>query len=85
MQVCDTRFVSATGVSIWLARRRDQGRPAPGLERAWSGWTWGAPAALAIAALSSRALPVGPVFWSVSLAIQAVLLIPTFLSRAKRV
>ncbi len=56
-------YVSATGVTIWLARRRDRGRPAPRLERAWLGWTWGAPAALALAAVAAAWLPVWAVFW----------------------
>src|SRR5262249_22984329 len=42
-------FVSASGVTIWLARRADQGRPCPRFRRAWLAWTWGAPAALALA------------------------------------
>jgi uncharacterized iron-regulated membrane protein len=64
-------YVSATGVSIWLARRRDQGRPAPRLERAWAGWTWGVPFALALAALLSRWAPVQDLFWGAALLIQA--------------
>jgi uncharacterized iron-regulated membrane protein len=64
-------YVSATGVTIWLARRRDRGRPAPGLERAWMGWTWGAPAALALAAVTSPWLPVAAVFWGAAILIQA--------------
>jgi len=64
-------YVSATGVSVWLARRRDQGRPAPRLERAWAGWTWGAPAALALAALLSSFAPVNWVFWIAALTVQA--------------
>ncbi|MEE3625174.1 PepSY-associated TM helix domain-containing protein [Nitrospirillum sp. BR 11752] len=42
--------VSATGFSIFLARRRDRGRPLPGLERAWAGVTWGVPLAMALSA-----------------------------------
>jgi uncharacterized iron-regulated membrane protein len=63
-------YVSATGVTIWLARRRDRGRPAPLLERAWLGWTWGAPAALALAAVTSPWLPVAAVFWGAAILIQ---------------
>jgi uncharacterized iron-regulated membrane protein len=64
-------YVSATGISIWLARRRDQGRPAPRLERAWAGWTWGTPAALALAAVLSPWAPVDRVFWGTALMLQA--------------
>jgi uncharacterized iron-regulated membrane protein len=63
-------LVSASGVRIWLARRRDRGRPAPRLERAWAGWTWGAPASLAVAALTAAILPVAWVFWLSAAAIQ---------------
>jgi uncharacterized iron-regulated membrane protein len=67
-------YVSATGVTIWLVRRRDRGRPAPRLERAWLGWTWGAPAALALAAITSTWLPVAAVFWGAVVLILAAAL-----------
>jgi len=41
--------VTHTGVTIWLARRRDKGRPAPHWERVWAGVVWGQPLALAAA------------------------------------
>lgn len=34
-------LVTATGVSIWMARRREQGRPAPLWERVWISLAWG--------------------------------------------
>lgn len=34
-------LVTATGVSIWMARRREQGRPAPTWERIWIASVWG--------------------------------------------
>lgn len=34
-------LVTATGVSIWMARRREQGRPAPQLEKVWIALAWG--------------------------------------------
>ena len=43
--------VTSTGVSIWLARRRDKGRPAPRWERIWAAVVWGQPFALGVAAL----------------------------------
>ncbi len=57
-------YVCATGVTIWLARRRDRGRQAPRLERAWTAWTWGAPAALGLALGLSRLAPPAQVFWT---------------------
>lgn len=40
-------IVSATGVNIWLIKRREKGRPAPRLELAWAATIWGTPLALA--------------------------------------
>lgn len=44
-------YLAASGVTIWLARRRDKGRPAPGWERVWSAIVWGQPVAYAATAL----------------------------------
>ncbi len=43
--------VTSSGVTIWLARRRDKGRPAPVWERFWTATVWGQPAALGSAAI----------------------------------
>lgn len=51
--------VTATGITIWLARRRDAGRAAPRWEKVWSGVTWGQPLALAAAALAILAAGEG--------------------------
>ena len=64
-------YVCATGVSIWLARRRDRGRPAAHLERAWAGWTWGAPLALLASALLARAVAPEVCFWVAAVLAQA--------------
>ncbi len=66
--------VTSTGVTIWLSRRRDRGRAAPGFERVWSAVAWGQPAVLAITALVSLAgivVPLAPLW----LALTAVLLV----------
>lgn len=34
-------LVTASGVSIWMARRREQGRPAPQWEKVWTALAWG--------------------------------------------
>jgi hypothetical protein len=47
--------VTSSGVTIWLARRRDKGRPAPTWERLWTGTIWGQPIALIGAALCALA------------------------------
>jgi uncharacterized iron-regulated membrane protein len=57
-------IVTYTGITIWLARRRDAGRPAPQWEKVWCGVTWGQPLAFATTAVAifaageSYALPV---------------------------
>jgi uncharacterized iron-regulated membrane protein len=63
---CALSFISASGVTIWLARRADRGRPAPRVRAAWLGWTWGAPTALVAAALASRLASPNLVFWSIA-------------------
>lgn len=44
-------YLAASGVTIWLARRRDKRNAAPGWERAWTGTVWGQPLALSLPAL----------------------------------
>lgn len=65
--------ISAGGVSIWLIRRRDQGRALPCLEKAWAGIVWGAPLAIAAAAIAAQAFKAPPsaVFWAVWLVLAA--------------
>ena len=53
-------IVTSSGVTIWLARRRDRGRPAPQWERIWAGICWGQPAILAATALIARVAPAMP-------------------------
>jgi uncharacterized iron-regulated membrane protein len=58
--------VTSSGVTIWLTRRRDRGRPAPRLEKAWAAIVWGSTATLALSAalwLSVKAPPIW-VFWA---------------------
>lgn len=43
-------IVTATGITIWLARRRASGRAAPRWEKVWSGVMWGQPLAIVAAA-----------------------------------
>lgn len=43
--------VTSSGVAIWLARRRDKGRPAPRWERIWIAFVWSQPVAYAFSAL----------------------------------
>lgn len=57
--------VCASGVSIWLVRRRDGGRPAPRIERAWTGMVWGALVGLGLSSFAglNPALSPGWLFW----------------------
>jgi uncharacterized iron-regulated membrane protein len=63
-------FVCSSGMSIWLARSQDRGRPKPRLRRAWRAWTFGAPCALLLAALTGRVLPPPWTFWGLCVAAQ---------------
>lgn len=53
--------VTSSGVAIWLARRRDKGRPAPRWERVWIAFVWSQPLAYAVSALVALVLPIAPV------------------------
>ena len=60
--------VVASGVNIWLVRRRAQGRPAPRAERLWIATVWGPGLALAVAAAGMLGweIPAEPVFWGLA-------------------
>ena len=82
-------LVASTGVSIWLARRREQGRPTPVWERVWTTAAWGG--ALACAAPGLFA-PLGEAWFNpvlilclaVSLALAFTLKSPRAVSRTLR-
>ncbi|MCW2413367.1 MULTISPECIES: PepSY-associated TM helix domain-containing protein [unclassified Sphingobium] len=50
-------YLAVGGVNIWLARRRDKGKPAPGWERVWAATVWGQPMALIGAASTALFTP----------------------------
>lgn len=83
-------YLAAGGVTIWLARRRDKGRPAPGWERVWTATIWGQPLALTGAALLALFTPSVAVLigvWGVVslMAVSAAALLqPVALSRIGR-
>ncbi|WP_239807313.1 PepSY-associated TM helix domain-containing protein [Croceicoccus hydrothermalis] len=83
-------YLAVGGVNIWLARRRDKGRPAPHWERLWTATVWGQPVALACAAMASLFTSlVAPLIWTwgiVSIAALGVatLFPPAALSRIGR-
>jgi uncharacterized iron-regulated membrane protein len=62
--------VCSSGLSIWVARRRDQARPAPRTERLWLGTVWGVLVGLAGAAIVALTSGISPLmgFWAAGLA-----------------
>ena len=61
--------VVASGVNIWLIKRRKNGRAVPMMERAWQATVWGTPLMLAVIWLLESSLNVSlntlvAVFWS---------------------
>lgn len=54
--------IVSSGVTIWIARRRERGRPVPGWARIWTATAWGQVAAMAVAAAAAMlawpALPI---------------------------
>ena len=74
--------VAATGINIWLAKRRSPSY----LDDLWAGVVWGAPVGVACSALAGVVLSVAPVatFWLVYLATVAYSLVRRDDVRAKR-
>ncbi|MBO9726705.1 MAG: PepSY domain-containing protein [Novosphingobium sp.] len=70
--------VTSSGVTIWLARRRDRGLPAPHWERIWAAVCWGQPLVLALTAMLAFFLPTAPltgawlILTAVSIAVAAL-------------
>ncbi|AHE54715.1 PepSY-associated TM helix domain-containing protein [Sphingomonas sanxanigenens] len=62
-----TTIVSATGMSIWLIKRRARGKPSPRLEGVWCATLWGAPLMLALAFVlrtaAGKDAPMVALFW----------------------
>lgn len=80
--------VTASGVAIWLARRRAKGRPAPRWERVWIAAAWSQPVAYPAAALASLTLGAPPLaVWgaaTVAALLAAVAFAPQALSQNLR-
>ncbi|MFN3228806.1 MAG: PepSY-associated TM helix domain-containing protein [Asticcacaulis sp.] len=64
--------VTSSGVAIWLARRRDKGRPAPAWERLWVALVWSQPLAYAVTACLSVLNPHTPFLMPVWLTVTAL-------------
>lgn len=52
--------VTSSGVAIWLARRRDKGRPAPRWERVWIATVWSQPFAFGLSLALALLVPGVP-------------------------
>lgn len=71
--------IISTGVTIWIARRKDKGKPVPGWERAWYALVWGQPiayCAMALTTLFGLHLPEVPYYIAICLAA----FVPAFLA-----
>ncbi|NEZ04339.1 PepSY domain-containing protein [Wenzhouxiangella sp. XN201] len=69
--------VVASGVNIWLVKRRQAARPVPAFERAWTATVWGSPLALAAVAFADLAISqqlawLIALFWTVQLGLIVV-------------
>ena len=83
-------FITSSGVAIWIARRRDKGKPVPGWEKAWTATVWGQPVAygaVALVAVTGLGLPLLPLYLGICLLafVPAVLVSNLTLSRLLRV
>jgi uncharacterized iron-regulated membrane protein len=68
-------ILTSSGMTIWLARRRDRGRSVPQWERLWASVDWGQPLAFTLAALVTIAVPTGgAALWKWLVATMALLL-----------
>ena len=78
-------IVTHSGVTIWLARRRDKGRPAPVWEKVWAATVWGQPLAFgtaAVAALTAPGLSILPVYL---VTVVAALVLPLWMADGRAV
>jgi uncharacterized iron-regulated membrane protein len=81
--------VVASGLNIWLVKRRQSGRAVPAFERAWTATVWGAPLALAAVAFADLAITrelswLIALFWTLQLGLIAVAMtIPGLLLRSR--
>lgn len=76
-------IITYTGVTIWLARRRDKGRPAPRWEKIWTGVGWGQPLALAVSAATAFYVAEPAVLYSYLATVLIALVLAMLLPDAK--
>ncbi|CAM3726810.1 PepSY-associated TM helix domain-containing protein [Litorimonas haliclonae] len=53
-------FITASGVTIWVARREAQGKPVKGWHRAWIACVWGQPLSYALVGIAYLIMPTLP-------------------------
>lgn len=77
--------VTATGMSLWLMKRRARGMASPRLEGFWSGVVWGAPllivATLWLRAIAGVEAPLVAFFWSAFAALLVAAMVKPTLAR----
>ncbi|MFS8037937.1 PepSY-associated TM helix domain-containing protein [Xanthobacter sp. AM11] len=66
-------YIAYNGVTIWLVRRREKGRPAPQLEKIWPALGWSQPLAFGITAGASLILGDAPLLAIYGAAVAATL------------
>lgn len=80
--------VVASGVNIWLVKRRQAARPAPAFERAWTATVWGCPLALATVLLVDLAVTqqlawLIAIFWTAQFGLVTMAMVaPGLISRS---
>lgn len=81
--------VVASGVNIWLVKRRQAARPVPAFERAWTATVWGCPLALAAVAFTDLAISqqlsgLIALFWAMQLGLIALAMtVPDLIDRSR--
>lgn len=77
--------VTASGINVWLARRRDKGRPTPRWERIWAVIVWGQPAILAATAVCVLAAPAsfGRLLTPIWLTLTILVIVAASVARAR--
>lgn len=76
-------FVTTSGVAIWLARRRDKGRPAPRWESVWVGFVWSQPLIFALCALLAIVIPAARLI-AIWIGLTATIVAPAAMVSAQR-
>ncbi|MGJ8562197.1 MAG: PepSY-associated TM helix domain-containing protein [Alphaproteobacteria bacterium] len=72
-------FITASGVTIWVARREAKGKPVKGWHRAWIACVWGQPLSYALIGIAYLVMPSFPAI-PIWLGVTAFSFLPAFLT-----